>query len=153
MNFEYTFLEHGDPTVTEKILRSLPDWFGIEEATKAYISESKKLPMFVALLDQAPIGFLSLKKHGQFSCEVYVMGVMPTFHHKNVGKELIKQSEEYLSKQGFEFLQVKTLDKSRESEFYRKTRLFYQSMGFKKLEVFPTLWDETNPCLLLVKSI
>ena len=29
----------------------------------------------------------------------------------------------------------------------------YEGIGFRKLEVFPTLWDEWNPCLVLVKSV
>jgi hypothetical protein len=26
-------------------------------------------------------------------------------------------------------------------------------MGFSELEVFPTLWDESNPCQVYVKAI
>jgi len=26
-------------------------------------------------------------------------------------------------------------------------------LGFKEFEVFPTLWDEANPCLLLAKYL
>ncbi|EGO9156442.1 GNAT family N-acetyltransferase, partial [Enterococcus faecalis] len=25
--------------------------------------------------------------------------------------------------------------------------------GFKRLEVFPTLWDAWNPCLILIKQL
>jgi hypothetical protein len=51
------------------------------------------------------------------------------------------------------FLTVKTLDESRESKSYEKTRKFYLSVGFLPLEVFPLLWDENNPCLFMAKSI
>ena len=44
-------LSQGKPEVCEKVLRALPDWFGIEESTKAYIEESKKMPMAVATID------------------------------------------------------------------------------------------------------
>lgn len=27
---------------------------------------------------------------------------------------------------------------------------FYKSLGFKEFEVFPTLWDEWNPCQIYV---
>ncbi|MFP9213188.1 GNAT family N-acetyltransferase, partial [Enterococcus faecalis] len=30
---------------------------------------------------------------------------------------------------------------------------FYESLGFSRLEVFPNLWDEQNPCLVLVKKL
>jgi len=38
-------------------------------------------------------------------------------------------------------------------EEYDQTVAFYESLGFKKLEVFPTLWDEWNPCLIMVMPI
>ena len=34
---QFHFLESGDPKVCEAILRDLPDWFGIEDSTQAYI--------------------------------------------------------------------------------------------------------------------
>jgi len=46
-----------------------------------------------------------------------------------------------------------TLDETNPDVYYQKTRLFYESMGFKPLGVFPLLWDECNPCLLLAKSV
>ena len=38
-------------------------------------------------------------------------------------------------------------------EDYDKTNLFYLSLGFKELEVFPKLWDEANPCQIYIMSI
>lgn len=38
-------------------------------------------------------------------------------------------------------------------EEYDKTNLFYISFGFKELEVFPTLWDEWNPCQIYIMNI
>jgi len=54
---------------------------------------------------------------------------------------------------GKEFLTVKTLADTHPDEGYAGTRRFYLAMGFKPLEVFPTLWDEANPCLLMVKRL
>ena len=31
-------------------------------------------------------------------------------------------------------------------EVYDATNRFYLSLGYKEFEVFPTLWDEWNPC-------
>ena len=36
---------------------------------------------------------------------------------------------------------------------FDRTRLFYEAMGFRALEVFPTLWDEWNPCLVMVMKL
>ena len=151
MKFDY--LEVGNPDFCEEVLRALPDWFGIEESTLEYIHESKKLPMIVASDDDGIVGFVSLKHHSPFTAEVYVMGVMPKHHRHGFGKRLLVEAEQRLRQEGTEFLQVKTVSADRPCEFYDKTRLFYQSFGFREVEVFPTLWDEFNPCLLLIKSI
>ena len=45
--------------VCELVLRDLPEWFGIEEATAAYIRDVADLPTF-AIGDDA---FVSLKLH------------------------------------------------------------------------------------------
>ncbi|MDD3109908.1 MAG: hypothetical protein PHH32_04610 [Eubacteriales bacterium] len=49
-------------------------------------------------------------------------------------------------------MQVKTGEASHYPE-YDRTIAFYQRMGFLRLEMFPTLWDERNPCLVLVKAL
>lgn len=36
---------------------------------------------------------------------------------------------------------------------YDQTNLFYQSLGFKEFEVFPTLWDDKNPCQVYVMTL
>ena len=38
-------------------------------------------------------------------------------------------------------------------ESYDATNRFYQALGFKELEVFPTLWDPWNPCQVYVMAI
>ena len=38
-------------------------------------------------------------------------------------------------------------------EDYDKTNHFYLSLGFKEFEVFPTLWDEYNPCQVYVMAL
>ena len=36
---------------------------------------------------------------------------------------------------------------------YDDTNRFYLSLGFKEFEVFPTLWDEWNPCQVYVMAL
>ncbi|MFG1591941.1 GNAT family N-acetyltransferase [Halobacteriovorax sp. CON-3] len=150
---EIKFLESGNPEICNTILRSLPKWFGIEEAIVEYVNKSKEMAMLVAYESDEAIGFLSIKEHSEFSCEIYVMGILSSYHRKGIGQMLVAEAEKVMAQKKFEFLQVKTVDSSSEDEYYKKTRLFYEVLGFKKLEVFPTLWDEHNPCLLLVKSL
>ena len=54
--------------------------------------------------------------------------------------------------QGYSFLQVKTVQMGRYPA-YDSTNLFYLSLGFQEFEVFPTLWDEGNPCQVYVMSL
>jgi ribosomal protein S18 acetylase RimI-like enzyme len=135
--------------LSESVLRRLPEWFGIEEATAAYIREVRELPTFAAGED----GFLSLKLHTPHAAEIYVMGVLPNRHREGVGTMLLSAAEDYLRARGFEYLQVKTLGPSGSSEHYARTRRFYEARGFRALEEIHGLWDEGNPCLLMVKRL
>lgn len=150
---KFKYLKSGDPKACESILRSLPDWFGIETAIIDYVHNSKSYPMIIAEKDVQEIGFISLKKHSEFCSEIYVMGVLPEFHNKGIGTALLNEAEKFLAKDKTEFLQVKTLSEQRDSLSYKKTRQFYKSYGFKEIEIFPTLWDEHNPCLMLMKTV
>ncbi len=139
--------------IARKILKNLPDWFGIEEATEEYIETSKSLPFFAVYHEDQPAGFIALKLHNAYTAEVYVMGILKEFHRQGLGKALVGEAEAFCLENSMEFLTVKTLDASRESEEYHKTRRFYESLGFKPLEVFPTLWDESSPCLFMAKYL
>jgi hypothetical protein len=50
-------------------------------------------------------------------------------------------------------LQVKTLSVRSADANCARTRAFYVGMRFVPLEEFPTLWNEQNPCLMLVKRL
>ena len=139
--------------VCEKILRSLPDWFALEGAILDYIKNSEDMPMLIVNDGNDVVGFISLKIHNKLSAEIYVMAVLEAYHGQKIGKALVEAAEKYLSKQGFKFLSVKTLSESRPDPFYDKTRKFYLATGFAPIEEFKTLWDEANPCLLLIKAL
>ncbi|MFG1481904.1 hypothetical protein ABMA79_02335 [Halobacteriovorax sp. HFRX-2_2] len=54
---EIKFLESGNPDICNTILRSLPKWFGIEEAIVDYVNKSKEMAMLVAYESDEAIGF------------------------------------------------------------------------------------------------
>ena len=139
-------------SITRHILESLPDWFGIPEAREAYIVESDHKIFFCAFESDCPVGFLYLKETGRATVELYVMGVLKEFHRKGIGRELFRRAREEAVKQGYSFIQVKTVQMGKYKE-YDRTNKFYLSLGFKEFEVFPTLWDEWNPCQVYVMSI
>lgn len=131
------------------ILEQLPDWFGIEEAVRKYIREVAELPTFAAGRD----AFLSLKLHNEAAAEIYVMGVGPERHRQGLGTALVRAAEAFLRARRVEYLQVKTLGPSRPDTHYAATRRFYESCGFRPLEELTGLWDEENPCLIMVKHL
>ena len=66
-----------------------------------------------------------------------------------MGRALFLCAKEMAIRQGYSFLQVKTVQMGK-YESYDRTNRFYLSLGFKELEVFPTLWDEWNPCQIYI---
>ena len=138
--------------IARTILESLPDWFGIPEATEEYIADSKGRPFFCAYEDDTPIGFLYLKETGRHTVELAVMGVLKEFHRQGVGRKLFMEAKNEAKRLGYSFIQVKTVQMGR-YDIYDDTNRFYLSLGFKELEVFPTLWDECNPCQIYIMAI
>jgi GNAT superfamily N-acetyltransferase len=135
------------------VLRALPEWFGIEDDIVNYEREIDKLPTWCVHDRDHLIGFLSLKQHSAYAAEVYVMGLLEEWQHKGIGRALLSHAQDWLKDKGFEYLQVKTLAPSREDAHYARTRAFYEAMGFRALEELKQIWDENNPCLIMVKRL
>ncbi|MDL2233294.1 GNAT family N-acetyltransferase [Ruminococcaceae bacterium OttesenSCG-928-L11] len=151
MQFELREITAADEkaAICDAILHGLPHWFGIEESIQGYIRDCREMPFWAVYDASAAVGFLALKPHNPHTAELAVMGIRPEYHRSGLGRILVTQAKAYCREKGFRFLTVKTLDESREDEGYAKTRCFYLAMGFYPLEVFPTLWDDANPCLLM----
>lgn len=137
--------------IVKEVLFDLPKWFALPESTKDYIEQSKKLPLLVARNNKLILGFITLKETSEAVCEIHCMGVKEEHHRKGIGKKIYQAFEE-VAKKKYEFVQVKTLDEGLCKE-YDQTVAFYKKLGFKKMEVFPRLWDEQNPCLIMIKKI
>ena len=141
----------GKSAICEPILRSLPQWFGVEQSNIQYLKDIKVLPTFLAFVDDKTVGFLTLKQHNEYAAEIHVIGVHPEVHRKGIGRTLMLKAEKFLKQRGVEYLQVKTLGLSHPDKNYAKTRAFYLAMGFRPLEEFKDFWDD--PCLLMVKRL
>ena len=139
-------------SIARAILEALPDWFGIPESTEEYIVDSKGRPFFCAYSDDVPVGFLYLKETGRHTVELAVMGVLKEFHRQGMGRKLFAEAKNEAKRLGYSFIQVKTVQMGR-YDIYDDTNHFYLSLGFKELEVFPTLWDECNPCQIYIMAI
>lgn len=134
-----------------ELLEALPDWFGIATAVDAYVEFVADAPTWVARRDDVCLGFLATRRHFERSAEIEVMAVAPALHRQGVGRALVEAATADLRTDGVRILQVKTLDASRESPAYARTRRFYEGLGFERVQVFPTLWDPSNPALQLVR--
>ena len=138
--------------VSRKILEALTEWFEVEESREQYIAECADWIFLAAKEDGKPVGFLCLKETGRATAEVAVMGVRKEYQHSGIGRRLVEKAKEIAASEGYSFLQVKTVQMGK-YEDYDKTNLFYLSCGFQEFEVFPTLWDEENPCQVYVMSL
>jgi ribosomal protein S18 acetylase RimI-like enzyme len=152
MTYTFNITEHCSARV-EPILRALPEWFGIEKSTVQYIKDADSMPTMLVRDGEEVIGFVTIRMHFPESADIHCMGILPAYHRKGIGRQLVHAVENYLKLDGVKFLQVKTVSDSNQDESYAETRKFYLGVGFTPLEVFPTLWDEWNPALLLIKSI
>jgi coenzyme F420-0:L-glutamate ligase/coenzyme F420-1:gamma-L-glutamate ligase len=148
-------VEISDPAersrIAEAVLRDLPDWFGIEEATRGYIEDAATLPTFAV---EPELGFLCIKRHTPLAAELYVMGVRQEEHRHGIGRALVAEAERWCRAQRIRYLQVKTLGPSRpDPGGYDVTRAFYEAVGFIALEELHGLWSHDNPTLILVKDV
>ena len=143
-----------DPAAVERLLRALPEWFGIEDSLLEYVADSRTKASYFAIdgdLDEV-VGVLLGTRHSTLSAEVHLMAVAPDRHRQGVGRALVQAFEDDVRSEGARIMQVKTLGPSRPDVHYRRTTDFYLAMGFIPLEEFLELWPG-NPCLILVKPL
>ena len=139
----------------EAVLRSLPAWFGIEEALLMYARDSAVLPTFaIATGGEGQVaGFVSLAQHFPAAWEVRCLAVHTDVRGHGHGHALLAHAERWLVAQGARWLQVKTIAAAHPDAGYAQTRAFYEQLGFDSIEVFPTLWSPRNPCLQMIKVL
>ena len=138
--------------IAREILEALPDWFGVPEAREEYIRNSGSLFFFAAGFENRICGFLCLKETGHPTVELAVMGVRKEYHRKGIGRALFEAAKQFATDAGYVFMQVKTVRMGC-YEDYDRTNRFYLSMGFRELEVIPSVWGEENPCQIYVMPL
>ncbi len=146
---------NDDISIVAAILHALPEWFGIESATQAYIDQAAIDPTWLITpanqVDAA--GFITVHSHFEkMSAEIHCLAVRPEQHRQSLGQQLIRFVEDDLRDKGYHYLQVKTLGPSRPDPNYDRTRQFYLALGFTPLEEFKDLWPG-NPALQLIKAL
>jgi GNAT superfamily N-acetyltransferase len=145
-------LRQGEGAECEKVMRSLPGWFGIEEAILDYARSTESMETYVAESGGAVVGFVTLNQRSSATAEIHVMALRPEFHGQGVGRRLVEHVERVLADRPIEFLEVKTVGPSLPNAEYERTRGFYEHVGFRPLEE-NDLWGEDSPCLIMVKHL
>lgn len=147
-------LAANDPAAVERLLRALPEWFGIEQSARDYLEDARRLPTVLARSAEGrdAVGVLLLRRHFPTSAEIHLITVDRAWHRRGIGTRLVRAAEELLCAEGVALLSVKTLGPSHPDPNYARTRAFYQARGFLPLQEFHELWPG-NPCLLLVKPL
>ncbi len=133
------------------VLADLPEWFGIPANTNQYVEDARELPFWLATAEKETVAFITLQSTSEDSAQIHCMGVKKAYQRQGVGSRLYQALEDY-ARSRYKYLQVKTVAEGCYLE-YDQTVAFYRKMGFAKLEVFPSLWDEWNPCLIMVKYL
>lgn len=135
----------------DQIIRSLPEWFGDPGANLKYVRAADRLESFVATVNDSAVGILTISPEFERSAEIVVIGVLPAYHRRGIGRALLTSAENHLRERGVQFLHLKTLDSSVASEAYGATRLFYLAAGYQPLTVLEGVWDQ--PCLQMIKHL
>jgi GNAT superfamily N-acetyltransferase len=145
-------LKPGEAAACEHVTRSLPGWFGIEEAIVDYARSTESMETYVAESGDAVVGFITLNQRSPATIEVHCMALRQAYHGRGVGRVLVEHAERLAAERGYEFIEVKTLGPSRPSAEYDRTRGFYEHMGSRPLEE-NDMWGTDNPCLIMVKHL
>lgn len=136
-------------SISRKILEALHDWFEVDESREQYIADCTDWLFFAAKEQGKYVGFLCLKETGKETVELAVMGVLKEYHRKGLGRALFEAAKKTATKDGYSFMQVKTVRRGVYAD-YDITNRFYRSLGFKEFEVIEELWGEENPCQIYV---
>lgn len=138
--------------VCESNLRSLPRWFGIEEAVVEYCYDLRRVGTYVAVVDGEAVGFVTLNQHNPYTAEIHLIAIRESSHRKGIVKRLVAHAEEWARSKSAEFLEVKTLGPSKPDSNYDKTREFYVVLGFRLVEE-TALWSKEKPCLIMIEHL
>ncbi|HXZ67094.1 MAG TPA: GNAT family N-acetyltransferase, partial [Alphaproteobacteria bacterium] len=97
-------------------------------------------------------GLVALKYHFGSTTELWWLGLKPEFHRRGIGTSLVNVATMRARERGCEHLAVMTISEWSDDEFYRRTRLFYQRLGFQPFVEFNET-DPLNPMMWMIKPL
>jgi GNAT superfamily N-acetyltransferase len=141
-----------DPDAAREILASLPEWFGIPEATASYVEDAGRVPSYLAVDGDDVVGLALINEHFPQSRELHLIAVRRDRHREGIGRLLLDAIESDLRESGVRILEVHTVGPSSESGEYARTREFYLATGFVAMNELRRI-DWNGPTLILVKPL
>lgn len=147
--YTYRYLETSEKENVREVLLDLEEWFGLPESLERYVQESQNRVVIGCFSNDTLLGFLTLKPTSKVTMEVYVMGIYKQYRRHHIGNTLMDMAFKIAREEGYHYMQVKTLDPAVRDKDYLETYAFYCAKGFEPVEVLP-LWDEWNPCMLMI---
>jgi N-acetylglutamate synthase-like GNAT family acetyltransferase len=83
----------GDQPIVERILRALPDWFGIEESLVQYVRDSAAMETWIAESGgEGAVGFITLNNHFPRASEIHCIAVLREQHRAGIGRALVEHA-------------------------------------------------------------
>lgn len=146
-------LDQPLPDEVERLLGTVPEWFGQPEANAEYIEAARTMETWtVRRPDGRVVGLTLINRHFPWVAEIHLTLVDRSAHGTGVGTSMLSAIEADAVARGVRLLQVKTLGPSHPDAGYARTRHFYEKCGFLPLEE-TDLWGEGTPCLFMVKPL
>jgi len=115
----------------EALTARLPQWFAQREPNRRFARQAEVLDGWVARVAGRPCGLLLLERHNAISAEIHWLGVDLDHHRRGVGRALVGAIEQQLGGERAKYLFVQTLHPDVDYEPYRRTRAFYEALGFE----------------------
>jgi ribosomal protein S18 acetylase RimI-like enzyme len=146
-----------DPAVSRRLLedltRRLPEWFGQPKSNRHYAEQAETLDAWTARIDERARGLLLLKRHSTVSAEIYWLGVDPDHHRRGLGRALVGAIEDRLRQERLKYLFVMTLHPDDPYEPYRRTRAFYERVGFELVLTRDPAGSSPDPLAYYLKPL
>ena len=145
-------VRRADPPAVAGILASVPEWFGIPEATAQYVVDAGRLPSYLAVDGDEVVGVALLAEHFPESRELHLLAVRRDRHRQGIGRLLVETVVADLRQAGVRLLEVHTVGPSHEDEGYARTREFYLALDFVAMTELRRI-DWNGPTLILVRPL
>ncbi len=137
-------------SICRELLSVLPEWKESAERTDEIAVRCRSIPVWAAYDEGTPCGFIAMRETSPHAAEIFAMSVKPEYQRHKLGKEMFISLLNYARRQRYEFLQVKCSAEGSAEE--QSADLFYQSLGFRELEVLE-ISGAGKPCRVYIRSV